>query len=425
LFGCAVEGGGSNDDESSSSEDTAPEDSGPEDTAPEDTGPEDTGPEDTGPDDTGPEDSGTEDTTGGECDVDLPGVDEAPCAPLTTDFVPDSADDPYDACVADSGEWTLIAGAPSSAARVEAYEDIVELLRGDAPPDADAFTEARALYATDNGLESRVLRREDTHYPPIPVEDQDPEVAFDQQCTILDNADTYPDRCVGPARMAPILDEAFVAGMTGEGDPAVNAARIDATLQWFLFVSAYKEAASCVELPDNCDSSWAYYGGGTDRDNPLGLGANIREISTMAHDMIYDGELAMLCWRDLYPGDADPTWDELPGAGQSTFEGGHEQLDNALWYGWARLVRSHLEQQQPGVCSTEADANWAFLQIAGPVLSPEAERRDAVAAADLTGIWAGDAAPDVAGIEGAVAAIDAIFPCPQCESCEVTEGWGY
>jgi hypothetical protein len=429
--GCAVEGGSGDDDDTGESGDdddddddsmTSPDDDGPEDTGPEDTGPEDTGPDDTGPDDTGPEDTGT---TGGECDVSLGDVDETPCAPLATDYVPDSADDPYAACVADSGEWTLIGGPPSTAARVEAYEDIVALLRGDTPPDADAFTEARALYATDSGLESRVLRREDVHYPPIPEEDQNPKVAFDQQCTILENAKMYPDRCVGPAKMAPIIDAAFADGMTDTGEPVVNAARIDATLQWFLFVSAYKEAASCVAIPDNCDSSWAYYGGATDRDNPLGLGANVLEISPMAHNMIYDAELAMLCWRDLYPPiDGTPSWEEVDEDGQALFEGGHEQLDNALWYGWARLVRSYLEAQQPGVCSMEADANWAFLQVAGPVLTPEAETRDGTAAMDLA-IWGEDTAPDAAGLEAAVAALDVLFPCPQCETCEVTEGWGY
>lgn len=423
--GCAVEGG-SDDEETGDTGDDDDDDSmtSPDDDGPEDTGPDDTGPDDTGPDDTGPEDSGSSTGTD-ECDVSLGDVDETPCGPLDTDFVPDTRDQ-YAACVADSGEWTLIGGPPSTAARVEAYEDIVTLLRGDTAPDADAFTEARALYATDSGLESRVLRREDTHYPPIPEEDQNPKVAFDQQCTILENAETYPDRCVGPAKMAPILDAAFADGMTGTGEPTIHAARIDATLQWFLFVSAYKEAASCVAIPDNCDSSWAYYGGGTDRADPLGLALNVQEISEMAHNMIYDAELAMLCWRDLYPPiDGTPSWEEVEPEGQALFEAGHEQLDNALWYGWARLVRSYLENQPPGVCSTEADANWAFLQVAGPVLAPEADTRDAAAAADLNGIWAGDAAPDAAGLEAAVAALDAIFPCPQCEACEVTEGWGY
>ncbi|HET6583372.1 MAG TPA: hypothetical protein VFG69_07990 [Nannocystaceae bacterium] len=414
---CATEGG-SSDEQGDSTGAADDDDTGADD----DVNPEDTGPDDTGTD---PDDTGNDpDGTGGDCpvDVDFPDVDETPCGPLATGFVPDTEDD-YPACVADSGEWTLIADAPGAAARAEAYEGIEALLRNGAMPDADAFTEARALYATENGLESRVARRDDVHYPPIPEAEQDPKVEFDQQCTILENVANYPDRCVGPAKMQPLIDDAFAAGMTGDGDPAVHAARIDAVLQWFLFVSSYKESASCVPLPQDCDSHWAYYGGATMRAEPIGFGANIKAISEVAHNAIYDGILAVLCWRDLNPGDGDPTWEELDMAGQDMFLAAHEQLDNALWYGWARLVRSYLEQQ-PAVCGSEADANWAFLQIAGPVLEPEAARRDAAAAADLTGVWGGDAlAPEE--LQAAVAAIDAIFPCPQCESCEVLPSWGY
>lgn len=427
TFGCAAEGGSGDDEDTGSTgaDDDADDDDSVSATTPDDDGPEDTGPEDTGPEDTGPDDTGPDTDTEGNCDVEFPGFDDSTCAPLATDFVPDSADDPYDACVADSGEWTLIADAPGAAARVEAYEGIIELLRGADTPTADDFTDARALYATDNGLESRVLRREDLHYPPVAPADVDPKVEFDQQCTILSNQDAYPDRCVGPNKMQPIIDEAFAAGMSDEGDAAVNAARIDATLQWFLWVSTYKESASCVPLPEDCDAHWAYYGGGTDRDNPLGVGLNIREISENAHNAIYDAMLGVLCWRDLNPGDADPTWEELGQDGQDQFLAVHAQLDDALWHGWARLVRSYLESQDPASCSSEADANWAFLQVAGPVLTPEAEARDAAAAGDLTGIWEADAPPDEAGLQAAVAAIDAIFPCPQCESCTPETEWGY
>lgn len=417
---CATEGGdtGGDDDtgDTSADDDVNPEDSGPDDTGPDDTGPDDTGPEDTGPD---------PDSTGeGDCpvNVDFPAFDETPCGPLATDFVPDTEDD-YPACVADSGEWTLIADAPGAAARAEAYEGIEALLRNGAMPDETAFTDARALYATENGLESRVARRDDPHYPAIPEADQDPTVEFDQQCTILANIAAYPDRCVGPAKIQPILDESFAAGMTGDGDPLVNAARIDAALQWFLWVSSYKESASCVPLPEDCDAHWAYYMGANLRAEPIALGANIMGISEAAHNAIFDGMLSVLCWRDLNPGDADPTWEELDMAGQDMFLAAHEQLDNALWHGWARLVRSYLEQQ-PAVCGSEADANWAFLQVAGPVLDDEATTRDAAGAADLTGIWGGDA-PTPEQLQAAVTAIDAIFPCPQCEGCEVNPEWGY
>ncbi len=355
-------------------------------------------------------------------DIDFGAPDLAGCTPLASDFTPDSSA-AYPACVADGGEWVLVDEPPGSAARVEAYEDMIELLRNGATPSADDFTTARAIYATDNGLESRVLRREDTHYPPIPAAEQDPGVAFDRQCSVADNATNYPDRCVGPARIQPIVDEAFVAGMTGDGDANVHAARIDAAVQWFLWISIYKEAASCILAPGDCDSTWAYYNGGTEQGAGIGVSANLREIDPAIDDAIFNGMLAIRCWRDLFPADGDPAFEDLGDAGEAMFYEAHEQLDNASWYGWARLVRAHLERQ-PAVCDSEADANWAFIQVAGPVLDPEAAVRDEAAAATLTSLWANDA-PSVDDLTGGIAALDAAFGCPQCESCDVSQEWGY
>jgi hypothetical protein len=363
------------------------------------------------------------DSTGG-CEPTMLGVDppnESACGPLATDFVP-GADDDYPACVADNGEWTVVFEDPPGAqARVEAYESMMDLLRGGTTPDAAAFTMARTLYAQDEGLESRLLRREDLHYPPVPAADQDAGVDFDKQCTVADNATTYTDRCVGPAKIAPMINDAFAAGMTGEGDANVHAARIDAGVLWFLWVSTYKEAASCVELPEDCDAHHAYYDGNALRASPLGVGAEINAISPLAHGAIFDGMLAIRCWRDLYP-DA-LLWEDFGADGQDTFEAAHEQLDNALWYGWARLVRDRLEKH-PLTCGSEAAASWAFIEVVGPVLDVEAESRDAAAAATLAALWANDA-PAAADLEGAIAAIDAAFPCPQCTDCEVPQGYGY
>lgn len=364
-------------------------------------------------------------TTGpGGCpqDIDFGTPDLGACGPLDSDFTPEASPD-YPECVSDGGEWVLVEDPPSSAARVVAYEDIIDLLRSGSTPTADDFTAARTIYATENGLESRVLRREDLHYPPIPEEDQDPGVTFDRQCTVGENATNYPDRCVGPAKIQPIVDEAFAAGMTGEGDPNVHAAVIDAAIQWFLWVSIYKESASCILAPADCDSHWAYYNGATAQGEQIGLAANLVAIDPAIDEAIFNGMLAIRCWRDLYPADGDPAFEDLGPNGEAMFYSAHEQLDNAAWYGWARLVREHLELQ-PAVCDSEADANWAFIQVAGPVLDPEAETRDGDAAGTLAALWANDA-PTVEDLEAGIAAIDAAFPCPQCETCDVPAEWGY
>ncbi len=372
--------------------------------------------------DTTDSDPGTTGPGGCPQNVDFGTPDVSGCAPLPNHYTP-GADDTYAACVADGGEWVLVDGPPGTAARIEAYEDIVELLRGGGTPTADDFTQARMIYATDNGLESRVLRRDDPHYPPIPEADQDPGQGLDRQCSVGDNAINYPDRCVGPAQMQPLLDEAFAAGMSGEGDPNVHAARIDAGLLWFSFVSVYKEAASCVFSPADCDSHWAYYNGAVDREESIGLAADMRAIDLAIDDSIFDGMLAVRCWRDLFQADGDPAFEDLGDDGAALFFQAYEQLDNAAWYGWSRLLRDRIAQQ-PAVCDSEADANWAFIQVAGPVLDDEAAARDAAAAGTLAALWANDA-PSIEDLEAGVAALDQAFPCPQCESCGVPMQWVY
>ena len=76
------------------------------------------------------------------------------------------ADDRYPACSSDDAGYALIADTPSSIARVEAYEDILVIL-GDSP-DIDAFTAARAKYSEEEGLESRLQRRENLWETAVP-----------------------------------------------------------------------------------------------------------------------------------------------------------------------------------------------------------------------------------------------------------------
>lgn len=435
MFALAACEGGSVGDESAGSSDSGETTDDPSATNPTTTNPTTTNPTTTEPTSTDPDttmttvdpDSTDTDpsTTGpGGCpqDIDFGDADLGSCLPLASDFTP-AASPQYPACVSDAGVWELVDEPPGSSARVVAYEDMMELLRGGDTPTADDFLMARALYATKNGLESRVVRREDLHYPPIPEAEQDPEVAFDRQCTINDNATNYPDRCVGPARIQPLIDAAFVAGMSGEGDPNVHAARIDAGVQWFLWVSIYKESASCILAPGDCDSHWAYYNGGTDQGMGIGLAGDLAAIDPAIDTAVFNGMLAIRCWRDLFPPDGDPSFEDLGNAGEQMFYDAHEQLDNAAWYAWARQVREHLEQQ-PAVCDSAADANWAFIQIAGPILDPEAEIRDPAAAATLAALWA-NAEPTTEDLQAGIDALDAAFPCPQCEDCDVPQEWGY
>jgi len=355
-------------------------------------------------------DSGSGTETEGACvpsDAELTPFDESGCTPAETDYQPTvngSADDMWPACTNDDGNYTPL--EPSgAAARVEAWEMMRTIFAGGLMP--EDFTAARAQYAIDQGIESRVQRREDVRYPEIPAEDQDPTVDFDKQCTIETNVEAYPERCAGPARIAPIINEAFVAGQMGEGDPAVHAARIDAAIAWFMYISVLKESTfSCpvAGFEGDCDSGWAYYNGSTGRDNPIGLGRDVNDVSPLANNRIFDGLAAMRCWRDTYPADMDAdTTDPL-------YIAGRDQLDRANDYGYARVLRDRLNRQLP-LCGAEAEANWAWIQVAGQGLVKAAQDLDAGRAATWEALLANDA-PTPDDILAGAAVLDTLFPCP-------------
>lgn len=366
--------------------------------------------------------STTADPTGELCEgVTVPEIDEAACVPLATDYQPRtnmSADDMWDPCLVDDGVYQQVeAKVPGSAARITQYETAAKLLwDGGVVPSKEDFTAARDAYITPEGLESRVVRREDLHYPEIPMSEWDPQVESDKQCTVAGLPEKYPDRCVGPIKMVPLIDAAFAAGQTGDGDPQIHAATIHATLDWFLYLSIYKEAETCLSVdPADCDSAWAYYTGGTTPDKGIGFSEDTRNTSDNTHQRIYDGILAVRCWRDHeHSGDMYPLKDMIDADGIAEFNLAWEQLDEALHRGFALLVRNHLVTYLDGKCGKNdayLPAEWQYLTITGKVLQREAEERDAGTAAALKTLW--DAAdPSVEQLEAGLAALDAIFPCP-------------
>ncbi len=347
----------------------------------------------------------------------VPAIDESTCAPLATDYQPRvnmSADDMWDACISDDGTYHLIAGTPGSQARIEAFEMIADLLWRNGTPAADDFTAARDQYTIMEGLESRLVRREDLHYDPIPMSDWDPGVDSDKQCTVESNVTKYPDRCVGPASMSPIIVEAFDMGQMGQGDADVLAAKLEASLLWFLYLSIYKEANTCAtEVGKDCDSAWAYYTGGQDMSGGLGIATYVKGMSAESHARIWDGILAVRCWRELYAdGGTYPLLDTLDQAGQDLFNQGWEQLDNALHRGYALVVRDRMERLIESRCGApeKVAADWAFLKVAGPALDREATERDQASAGKLKALWAMED-PTVTDLLGGIEALDAVFPC--------------
>ncbi|MEZ4449753.1 MAG: hypothetical protein R3B09_09745 [Nannocystaceae bacterium] len=346
----------------------------------------------------------------------IPSFSEASCTPLASDYQPrvnSSADDTWAACISDDDAYHLVEGTPGSQARIVAYEKIADLLWRNGTPDAAAFTEARDQYVIPEGLESRVVRREDLHYDAIPMSEWDPQVDGDKQCTVTANVTKYPDRCVGPSKMSPILVEAFDMGQQGMGDADVLAAKIEATLLWFIYASVYKEANTCAtEVGKDCDSAWAYYTGGQDMAGGLGMAKVVLGESAESHARIWDGILAVRCWRDLYSeGGTYPLLPDIDQAGNDLFNQGWEQLDQALHRGFALVVRERMERMFQNRCNgATTKTDWAFLQIAGPALSREANARGAADGAKLDALWAMDN-PTAQDLVDGVTTLDGIFPC--------------
>lgn len=348
-------------------------------------------------------------------------IDESSCAPLASDYQPrdnNSANDMWPACVADTLPYTQVnAGTPGSAARIDAYVAMAALLWDNpAEPTPADFTAARDQYVIPEGLESRLNRREDLHVDGIPMDEWDPQVDGDKQCTVEALADKYPDRCIGPKTLKPIVEAAFAAGQDGKGDPRVHAAEIRAAIDWFLWLSVYKEAETCgSEDPGDCDSCWAYYTGLETIDSGKGFSRDVLDQSKETHERIWDGIRAVRCWRDLNQDNGEyPLFPALDEDSIAQFERGWEQLDQALHRGIALVVRGHAEEYFNTLCGTGSayqPAAWTYLKTIGPALQNEAEARDPAKAAVLAALWA-NPEPSAQDVADGIAAIDAVFACP-------------
>jgi hypothetical protein len=331
-------------------------------------------------------------------------LDELVCAPLDGDY-PSEA---WAACISDGGRYELAGDStPTSAARIVAFEQIADLLwRREGEPSSEDFIQAELLYAEAEGLQSRVARRYDSHIPK-------PEGA---DCSMEGAGELWPEYCVGPALIDPLISDAFLAGVMGEA-PRDNAARVKAGLLWFSYVSAYKEANTCAAKAKDCDSHWAYTNGAMQRDEtPLGFGAWVKQASEVAYDQLFDAHLAVRCWRDLDDGEVaedQALMDQALGQLARALDQG---LAFALLYELSRyelmineLTYDNLMTRQD---TTFVQALKVELGILGPVLwrallerSPEATLDESRWSAQ----WASLSADDINALR---ASIEGAFGCP-------------
>ncbi|MFO0759601.1 MAG: hypothetical protein U0359_24120 [Byssovorax sp.] len=317
-------------------------------------------------------------------------MDGAACPHAATDFDPtNAANDGWAACVSDDNMYHPFDPNVSSNLRTIAFDDIGKLLGFGtvSAPDSKAFLDAQLVYLQAEGIESRVSRREDEHYAKAA-----------KACNMMtpEELAMNVDRCVGPAQIQPLINKAFEDGIAGV-DPGANAARIEAALLWFFYVSAHKEPHSCAKTQGDCDSATGYYAGTQKRDEALGLAKYVKAHSPQAHDRIWDGFLAVRCWRDL---------DNPAGAAADLVmrDKAIAQLDKALLRGMALILRQKVEH-------IGCNPAWVGAKILGHVLDREATARDAAKAQIIRDELAKANAADV-DAKKVIDAIDAVFPCP-------------
>jgi hypothetical protein len=324
--------------------------------------------------------------------LELPALTQ--CPPAATDYRPrenGSLEDAWPACISDDNQYHRIQPSISTIARVDAFEQIAFLLwENGTIPSAEDFLEARVLYAQSEGLDSRVQRREDVHYPALPG---------GAKCSDAGMPDAYPDRCAGPAKLLPVLNEAFLRGAEVEA-PLVQAARIEAALVSFLYLSSLSEVMTCTAKPADCDSAWAYYSGGGERAQPLGYGRYLQSVDPDAHDRAYDGTLAVRCWRDL---DAGPTATQL-----DLRDRARDQLDAATLHGLARITMARAAQLP---CSTGQfkQAHLEFVRVTHRILDRAIRAADP-GAADALAAELEKSAPEVNAAR-VIELLAAAIPC--------------
>ncbi len=303
----------------------------------------------------------TQDPVSGEsCEaLPEPALDLSQCSPKSTDYLPrenNSADDAWESCISDDGVYAQLELSVSSIERVAGFDQIADILwRSENVPTPEDFLTARDIYTMEQGLRTRVMRRFDPRLEAPP--------GGEWSCGDEETYLAYPEFCIGPSTIGPLVTQAFIDGIEGK-TPLQNAARIEAGLTWFLYVSVLKEAQTCIEKAKDCDSSWAYYTGGTQREEPRGLAAMVQSVSDETHNRAFDAILALRCWRDL-----DPV---TPAENLELWQLASTQIERALTHGMTTLARQRALSAE---CASgdHAAAHQEYLKFVGPLLGSRLE----------------------------------------------------
>lgn len=324
----------------------------------------------------------------------------ASCRCSNDDYAPRynaSKNDTWPSCVSDSGTYKLIgASLPAAASRSVAFASMAGKLWGKATtPAAADFTSARDDYSVMEGIGSRVARRQDVHYPELTGPDK-------FACSDLATAMANPDRCAGPAKLKPIIDDAFTQGLAGT-KPLVQSARLEAALLWFFYLSINSEVWTCsFDDIEDCDAAWGYFNGSKDRAQPIGLGLYIKNLHQETYDRGFDSILAERCWRDLDQ--------SMPALCNDFYKRAAAQVDAATTRGMALILRDRFTKL-PMLSGEAQEAALTFINILGGLLDRAARAVDANTANTLKMQTSATSAASV-NVAAAQSAIDSLFPCP-------------
>ena len=322
------------------------------------------------------------------------------CTPGANDYRPRvnmSMNDTWAACITDDNMIHFLSGmTPSSAARTAAFDSMgVRLWKNPKPLTADDFLNARNDYSVTNGLGSRVARRQDVHFTELPNGNK-------LGCSDPAIAPSFPERCYGPNVLKPIVDDAFAQGLVGN-QPRLQAARMEAALLWFFYLSTLSEIwTSSFDNINDVDSSLAYYNAAQSRATPQGLGKYIQALGPETYDRGFDATLASRCWRDL-----DKV---LPAANTTLYNQALAQNDKALLRGMALILRDRFGQLS---CSTgvQQQANLEFVKLMGGFMDRAVRAMDATKADALKVQYTAASAAQV-DVAKSQQLLDSLFPCP-------------
>jgi hypothetical protein len=373
---------------------------------------------------------------GGSQDADVPPSDvpSAPvCMPGATEFQPRSMAArvaPWNMCpmgVPNADTWVAFAMDINAANRVQTIDvldrpgALFDPTRDPAPME---FINADMIFQS-NGVAARFQRRPDEHYGPAPGIPLD--AAYQDFCRNAANAMANRDYCAGPNFLNPVYVAGITAGMSGMPAPSrIHAARIQAAYYWWAYLSIYKESLTCAPVVADCDASFGYFSGGAARNamTQYGLGRALLALGDpgrAAFDRIWDGLLAVRCWRDQDGGRAVPP---ANATNAMLREQARNQLETAITRGMALLIQARLRAfastEGNAMRAAERQAHAAWLGVIGPLLARAIEvwvparypNSNAMVRARAMAALARGEMISSAEAGRTASDLEAIFPCP-------------